>query len=58
MCIAFDFTFPIFVSIEDYSDSMPPKLPVLFIGHGSPENAIEDNEFTRDWKVVAVVQKS
>jgi 4,5-DOPA dioxygenase extradiol len=25
------------------------KMPVLFIGHGSPMNAIEDNEFTRNW---------
>ena len=25
------------------------KMPVLFIGHGSPMNAIEDNEFTRGW---------
>jgi 4,5-DOPA dioxygenase extradiol len=26
------------------------KMPVLFVGHGSPMNAIEDNEFTRGWK--------
>jgi len=24
-------------------------MPVLFIGHGSPTNAIEDNEFSRAW---------
>jgi len=29
------------------------KLPVLFLGHGSPMNAIEDNEFTEGWKEVA-----
>jgi 4,5-DOPA dioxygenase extradiol len=26
------------------------KMPVLFVGHGSPMNAIEDNEFSRRWK--------
>jgi len=25
------------------------RLPVLFVGHGSPMNAIEDNEFSRAW---------
>ena len=25
-------------------------MPVLFIGHGSPMNAIEDNEFRRSWQ--------
>ena len=25
------------------------RMPVLFIGHGSPMNAIEDNEFSRAW---------
>lgn len=25
------------------------KLPILFIGHGSPMNGIEDNEFSRTW---------
>ncbi|WP_321416984.1 class III extradiol ring-cleavage dioxygenase [uncultured Methanomethylovorans sp.] len=29
------------------------KMPVLFVGHGSSENAIEDNEFTRGWKKIA-----
>lgn len=28
------------------------KMPVLFIGHGSPMNAIEDNEFARAWAEV------
>jgi 4,5-DOPA dioxygenase extradiol len=27
-----------------------PRMPVLFLGHGSPMNAIEDNEFRRSWQ--------
>ena len=27
------------------------QMPVLFVGHGSPMNAIQDNEFTRAWKL-------
>lgn len=26
------------------------RMPLLFIGHGSPMNAIEDNDFTRAWR--------
>lgn len=26
------------------------KMPVIFVGHGSPMNAIEDNEYSRAWK--------
>jgi 4,5-DOPA dioxygenase extradiol len=34
---------------------MPPKrMPVLFVGHGSPMNGVEDNEFSRAWTKVAV----
>lgn len=29
------------------------KMPVLFVGHGSPMNAIEDNKFTREWEALA-----
>lgn len=29
------------------------KMPVLFVGHGSPMNAIEDNDFTRRWAAMA-----
>jgi 4,5-DOPA dioxygenase extradiol len=29
-----------------------PRMPVLFIGHGSPMNAITDNEFRRSWQVL------
>ncbi|MFZ4523028.1 MAG: 4,5-DOPA dioxygenase extradiol [Bacteroidales bacterium] len=28
-------------------------MPVLFVGHGSPMNAIEDNEFTEGWHSMA-----
>ncbi len=28
-------------------------MPVLFLGHGSPMNAIEDNEFSRSWRVIS-----
>ncbi|SJZ91579.1 4,5-DOPA dioxygenase extradiol [Sediminibacterium ginsengisoli] len=30
-----------------------PTMPVLFIGHGSPMNAIEENEFATGWQKVA-----
>lgn len=29
-------------------------MPVMFLGHGSPMNAIQDNEFTREWNKIAV----
>ena len=29
---------------------MSTKMPVLFVGHGSPMNAIEENEFSQAWK--------
>lgn len=32
---------------------MDKKMPVLFIGHGSPMNAIEDNEYTKKWEAIA-----
>ena len=34
------------------TEAMRPT-PVLFLGHGSPMNAIEDNEFSRGWREVA-----
>jgi 4,5-DOPA dioxygenase extradiol len=35
--------------LQDY-DITGRKMPVLFVGHGSPMNAIEDNEFSREWE--------
>lgn len=29
------------------------KMPVLFVGHGSPMNAIENNDYTRNWTKIA-----
>lgn len=29
------------------------KMPTLFVGHGSPINAIEENDFTRNWVKIA-----
>ncbi len=29
------------------------KMPALFMGHGSPMNAIEDNQYTRTWEKLA-----
>lgn len=29
------------------------KMPVVFVGHGSPMNAIENNDYTRGWKEIA-----
>ena len=36
-----------------------PRMPVLFLGHGSPMNAIEDNEYRRSWQTLgpALLQK-
>jgi len=40
-------------NFQNWSDSLneqDEKHPVLFIGHGSPMNGIEDNEFSRTWR--------
>lgn len=29
------------------------KMPMMFVGHGSPMNAVEDNRYTRSWKEMA-----
>ena len=43
-------------SLKNIADSLPEtgqKMPVLFVGHGSPMNAIEDNEFSQKWRQIA-----
>ncbi len=38
--------------IKTLSSTLPEQeylMPVLFIGHGSPMNGIEDNEFSKEW---------
>src|ERR1044071_8018718 len=32
---------------------MPARMPALFVGHGAPTNAIEDNAFTHAWRGLA-----
>ncbi|MCE2963461.1 MAG: 4,5-DOPA dioxygenase extradiol [Chitinophagales bacterium] len=41
-------------SLETWTYSLPhtEKMPVLFLGHGSPMNAIEDNQFVRGFKEI------
>ena len=43
------------MSIIKLSETLPntEPMPVLFLGHGSPMNAIEDTEFSRGWKDAA-----
>ena len=30
-----------------------PLMPILFVGHGSPMNAIEENEFSEEWQALS-----
>ena len=41
-------------SLKKLADSLPPsnRMPVLFVGHGVPTNAIEDNIYTRNWALM------
>lgn len=41
---------------KNFTDDLQEQdvyMPVLFVGHGSPMNAIEDNEFTQRWREMA-----
>ena len=35
------------------TEDASPALPALFLGHGSPLNAVEDNDFSRAWRELA-----
>jgi len=39
--------------VESLGDSM--LMPILFIGHGNPMNAIEENNFSRNWAALGQV---
>lgn len=41
--------------LKKFADNLPLKeqtMPMLFVGHGNPMNAIEDNEFSRGWHMI------
>ena len=40
-------------SREDAMTAGTPRLPVLFVGHGSPMNAIDDNAWSRGFRALA-----
>lgn len=42
-----------FIRFTDELDEQDNYMPVLFVGHGSPMNAIEDNEFSQRWEQMA-----
>ena len=45
-----------FSSFKNLTDTFPEQdqqMPVLFVGHGSPMNGIEDNEFSKRWSQMA-----
>lgn len=42
-----------FNTFTDSLDEQDQLMPVLFIGHGSPMNGIEDNDFSRRWAAMA-----
>ncbi|WP_460960694.1 4,5-DOPA-extradiol-dioxygenase [Spirosoma litoris] len=46
-------TLSAFKQFTDDLDEAGPLMPVLFVGHGSPMNGIEDNEFSRRWTHMA-----
>lgn len=50
------FAFGAFGTLSSMMDTLSETdsiMPVLFVGHGSPMNGIEDNEFSQYWKKLA-----
>lgn len=43
----------VIIIISNMASHQTPKMPVLFVGHGSPMNALEDNPTTESWKAIA-----
>jgi 4,5-DOPA dioxygenase extradiol len=41
--------------VEPRSDQSPARMPVLFVGHGSPMNAIQDNAWSRGFRDLALI---
>ncbi len=41
--------------LKNYTDALPAgnRMPVLFLGHGSPMNAIEENEYVKGFRSMA-----
>src|SRR5689334_21300766 len=46
-------TLPEFRKFTEELKDQGQLMPVLFVGHGSPMNGIEDNEFSQRWKAIA-----
>ena len=48
-------------NFRKFTDQLPVDeviMPVLFIGHGSPMNGIEDNEFSAFWEKLPATKGS
>jgi 4,5-DOPA dioxygenase extradiol len=41
------------LKLKDNVTSEDIEMPVLFVGHGSPMNALEDNKYSREWRRIA-----